>query len=316
MTLTVTAPGKLMLAGEYAVLHGGIALVVAVDRRVVARLAPRTSGQSEFLAGIGNFFHRHGDHDLADIACQIAVDSAAFYRRQTKLGLGSSAAVTVAAIGCVLAHGRGRDHASPHEILRVASLVHGNVQGARGARGSGADLAASTYGGAISYTQADGVVTTFSALPSSCCMSAFFTGHSADTATLVATVQAHREQPQTSAAIALIASASRDATDAMVSNDSLAFVAALQRNAIAVAELGASSTLDLETAAVRIVRSELQRNDVCVKTTGAGGGDIAVIISPYPLDPAMVKQAIERAGAIEIPLTVTPRGVDITAASG
>ncbi len=36
-TMTATAPGKLILTGEYAVLDGAPAVVVAMDRRVVAR---------------------------------------------------------------------------------------------------------------------------------------------------------------------------------------------------------------------------------------------------------------------------------------
>ena len=37
--MIATAPGKLILTGEYAVLDGAPALVVAMDRRAVARRA-------------------------------------------------------------------------------------------------------------------------------------------------------------------------------------------------------------------------------------------------------------------------------------
>ncbi|HKU42775.1 MAG TPA: hypothetical protein VJR89_31670, partial [Polyangiales bacterium] len=37
--MLVSAPGKMMIAGEYAVLHGSEALVAAVDRRALARFA-------------------------------------------------------------------------------------------------------------------------------------------------------------------------------------------------------------------------------------------------------------------------------------
>jgi phosphomevalonate kinase len=33
-----SAPGKLLLAGEYSVLEGGVAVVMAVDRRARARI--------------------------------------------------------------------------------------------------------------------------------------------------------------------------------------------------------------------------------------------------------------------------------------
>ena len=38
--MSFSAPGKLFLAGEYAVLAEGTAVVTAVDRRAVARFVP------------------------------------------------------------------------------------------------------------------------------------------------------------------------------------------------------------------------------------------------------------------------------------
>ena len=42
MIVTATAPGKLVLLGEYAVLEGAPALVMAIDRRAEVRLETRT----------------------------------------------------------------------------------------------------------------------------------------------------------------------------------------------------------------------------------------------------------------------------------
>lgn len=43
MRLTASAPGKLVLLGEYAVLDGAPALVLAVNRRARAALATTTA---------------------------------------------------------------------------------------------------------------------------------------------------------------------------------------------------------------------------------------------------------------------------------
>nr|MBA3501924.1 hypothetical protein [Deltaproteobacteria bacterium] len=48
-----TAPGKLILTGEYAVLDGAPAIVTAVDRRAVAR-RDAVRGSSPFLLAVAH----------------------------------------------------------------------------------------------------------------------------------------------------------------------------------------------------------------------------------------------------------------------
>src|SRR5215831_414462 len=99
VVMIATAPGKLILTGEYAVLDGAQAIVVAVDRRAVARRNATPRGSSPFLVAVAEeIAARRGASDpAARAALEISVDSTAFYNRAQKLGLGSSAAVTVAA---------------------------------------------------------------------------------------------------------------------------------------------------------------------------------------------------------------------------
>jgi len=86
----VVAPGKLLLSGAYAVLEGAPALVMAVDRYVVADDARRGSPSPEIAAAMP-----------ADEAPH--VDASALFNGDKKLGLGSSAAGVVAALGVVAA---------------------------------------------------------------------------------------------------------------------------------------------------------------------------------------------------------------------
>ena len=93
--MIVSAPGKLILAGEYAVLRGGIAVVAAVRRRAVARVVPHDPGRvlSPFLDAAARVLE---SADAADAAAllrgSIEVDTSALHDGPTKLGLGSSAA--------------------------------------------------------------------------------------------------------------------------------------------------------------------------------------------------------------------------------
>jgi hypothetical protein len=86
--MIATAPGKLILTGEYAVLDGAPALVVAVDRRVAARRHTGPRGSSPFLiAVVDELAARYGaDHPATRAAMEIVVDSRAFFLGTTKLG--------------------------------------------------------------------------------------------------------------------------------------------------------------------------------------------------------------------------------------
>ena len=85
--MIATAPGKLILTGEYAVLDGAPALVIAVNRRVIAthKRAPR--GSSAFLLAVTEeILKRYGaDHPAARATMEIAVDSRPLYDGTTKL---------------------------------------------------------------------------------------------------------------------------------------------------------------------------------------------------------------------------------------
>lgn len=167
--LRASAPGKVLLAGEYAVLVGAEAVVMAVDRRVVARVVAdpatdpdaRAAARSPFIEAVAAAVagHAGADSPAARAAQALAVDSRALRAVDgIKLGLGSSAAVTVAACACALAQGEPEGDAAParltdrlvhHLVHRLAHAAHGAAQSTQGARGSGADIAASVYGGIL-----------------------------------------------------------------------------------------------------------------------------------------------------------------------
>lgn len=133
----ILAPGKLVLAGEYAVLDGAPALVMAIDRGVSCDVEPGGDGV------------RIETPDGDDRFVRPALDGAAPGRYRFaawnpvdlpgKPGFGGSAAACVAAC---LAAGRPASD---------AIAIHHRVQGG----GSGIDVAASIHGGVLRFQ--DGV---------------------------------------------------------------------------------------------------------------------------------------------------------------
>jgi len=303
-----SAPGKLMLAGEYAVLDGAPAVMAAVSRRVVAQLgAPREA--SPFLAAAAaQVLAARGDGPAARAAHTIEVDSSALREGADKLGLGSSAAATVAAIACALAH---EDAALDlDEVHRLAAAAHGDVQERRGARGSGADIAASTYGGFLAFTS--GAARTLPA-PDGLAILPFWTGAPADTVTLVAAITEARAAKPTAvgAALKAIGLSAQALVHAIEGGRPDLAVTALGDGGRALAMLGQIAGVALEPACVATARAALEPLGGTAKTCGAGGGDVAIAALPTAADLEAARAAIRAVGGAPLGISLGAPGVDI-----
>lgn len=161
------APGKVVLWGEYAVLHGAPALVMAVNRYARCRLAAgagdawkcRSAGFAAAAETVSRARLLEPSAPAAE-SCwailwqvlqhlqafpeggQTEFDTAGFHEQGHKLGLGSSAALSVAVYGaaCRLLD-RRPDPAAAFEIHRLL----------QGGRGSGIDIAAAWHGGTLRF---------------------------------------------------------------------------------------------------------------------------------------------------------------------
>jgi phosphomevalonate kinase len=303
-----TAPGKLLLTGEYAVLDGAPALMIAVDRRAIARPG-EVPASSPFLVAVADeLASRRGAADPAvAIARTIVVDSTAFYDGDHKLGLGSSAAVTVAATALALA--ATEDAGNRAQILAIALAAHASAQGLRGVRGSGADIAAAVYGGTLAFERGNVQPLRW---PAAVRLIAFFTGQSADTVELVAQVTAHRGNAEVARALAAIADVSR-ATCAVLDAAEPAsnlLITQLDLAAEATGLLATTTGLALVPDCVRAARSAMKPLGGTAKTTGAGGGDVGVAVIPATADATLATRLLIEAGCQPLPLAVDATGVD------
>ena len=131
------APGKAMLIGEYAVLDGAPAVVAAVDCYAVGRLCPGEPG-SPFIACAMS----EASAALAELGVSArppaglvpVVDTQSFSVNGRKLGVGSSASATVAAVGALLAAAGVAvdERACQRVVQRAATRAHDAAQGVRG----------------------------------------------------------------------------------------------------------------------------------------------------------------------------------------
>jgi phosphomevalonate kinase len=297
------APGKLVLTGAYAVLEGAPAVVVAVDRHAVADTAHvAASPPAEVRAAFG-------------AAAAPAIDVAALQDAGgRKLGLGSSAAAVVAALGARAA-ARGEDIATRscrEAIFDAAREAHARVQSG----GSGVDIAASTFGGALRYTLGGGAPSIRALhVPPSLVLGTFFSGESARTSDLRARVDAARARRPD--AYAPLARAMHDgavaAADAFEAGDARAFVHAAAAYGRLLARLGHFADAPIVPAGWDGLSEHAVGEGGAFLPSGAGGGDVAVWLGTAVPSASFLARAAGL-GLQSLALSVDPDGLSAAAA--
>lgn len=159
---SASVPGSVMLMGEHAVLFDKAALVCAVNKRISVVLQPNSdSDLIKIYSDIGTYssnrFQLINDEKFNFILAVLGYFQDKFQcgfsltvssEFSEKLGLGSSAAVTVAVIA-VVHNWLNNKRIQDFSLFQLARNLIRKVQG----RGSGADVAASVYGGVIFFQQ-------------------------------------------------------------------------------------------------------------------------------------------------------------------
>jgi phosphomevalonate kinase len=291
------APGKLVLTGAYAVLDGAPAIAAAVDRYAIADTARCTATPSAEI------------HAAFGTRAAPEVDVAMLENRTGgKLGLGSSAAALVAALGAS-ALDRGEDISDP--IVRRGLFLSARDAHARAQNGgSGVDVAASVYGGVIRYTiEAREAAVEAVEWPSGLVLAAYFTGHSARTSDLLARVRAARERsPHGVARMAgALFSAAVAAAGAMRRGAS-EFVQCAQTYGALLSELGALADAPIVPDACAELAKIAATQHAAFLPSGAGGGDVAVWLGVSDPSEHFAAQA-ERLGFSSLALRIDLGGV-------
>ncbi|MGE0788509.1 MAG: mevalonate kinase [Sandaracinaceae bacterium] len=284
MIVVVSAPGKLMIAGEYAVLDGAEAIVTAVDARLVARGSdPSADGSDTGSSGSPDpaelppealLAREHAEKHLGATPMTLRLDKTALVRDGRKLGLGSSSAASAAVAGAVLAW-HGQDPAAHRErIFEWALAGHRAVA----PEGSGADVAAATLGGVVRYHRDRPSEARRIAWPSALHLEVVWTGTPARTSDFVAKVSALRDRDPAGyrAAMDELRGAARGLADAIEQGDASAAVRDAGRHGRAMGELGRAAGATIVTESLQRVADLAEACGGASKPSGAGGGDVAL----------------------------------------
>ena len=306
--MTLSAPGKLILFGEYAVLEGAPAVVMAVNRR--ALIAPRPKGYEPATSLVSHAYAQARAHfGLAPEPCLYSVDSRAFYRGRLKLGLGSSAAATVLALAAA-AREAGRDlsaHDTRHELWR---LGHAAQNSYFGRQGSGLDLAASLFGGITLFESAT-PTPRFSpfAWPESLRLSFYWLGQPASTADFLGGLARFRQQRPDDYQAHLAALGEVAGRLCRAPLAAAPMLAALNAYAEALDRLGQAAALPILTAPMAALCLVARELGGAAKPSGAGGGDFLLAVFEDAPNEAVFAQKAAAAGLCRIPFAAEPQGL-------
>ncbi len=311
-SVTVSAPGKIVLSGEYAVLHGGPAVAAAVDRRARVTLQANASGLVEVEApgfqpgcyryrasadgklesldtapepGAFDLFERAwAAYPLAtDTGVSVTLDTRQFVAADRKLGLGSSAALCVALTAAL------SGHTDATEIARRAGKVHREFQGG----GSGVDVASAAHGGIILF-RAEPATTQTLTMPSGLHVAVLWSGQPASTAERIRTLADGLQRGEGRATLDQLVQASAMLARCWQRGDAQELLACYPRYNQALQAFDADHNLDIYGAGHAELAAVADAAGLVYKPCGAGGGDVGVALS---LEQRQLEKFVKQAAA-------------------
>lgn len=263
--MIASAPGKVILFGEHAVVYGRHAVVTAINRRCYAEVEKSSEFRIRSKIGISGLdfkkhpyisyavkrFREYKSIDGAEIKIESEIPVSS--------GLGSSSAVTVSVLKGLNAEFDGG--LSHEDIYKIARSVELDVQG----KGSGTDPYISTYGGAWlipdkkNFNIGDLQLVVIDSQQSS------------STRKMVSRVAHLRDEyPLIDAVFDVIDRISIDSVDYLQNKDLKALSKLIHLNQCML------KSIDVSTEIIDLLIQNLSQSGVTAKITGAGGGGCVV----------------------------------------
>lgn len=286
--IIATAPGKVVLSGEYAVLDGAPAVAMAVTRR--ASVVVEAHGREVFRVTSPGFSESQGEFTVDEdglhwLSCgatfalvdavwnaaapqlqgtrDIMLDSRAFLSATTrdKTGLGSSAALVVALCAAMRAS---------TDVSSIAHRAHVEWQGGVG---SGIDIACSLNGGLLEYRR-DGSSAVTLGWPTGLFFKLLWSGRPASTRDKLGLLNASTRQPSR---VRLVSAAEAVAAKWRAA-DAGAIVAQYRDYIEQLRAFSADHGLGVFDAGHAELAEKAVGTGVVYKPCGAGGGDVGIVL--------------------------------------
>ena len=295
-----SAPGKVVLCGEYAVLEGAPAICMAINRRARAIVTVtaadfqtvRTSGYIEggwsFAVDEKGNFEWIGDAPPAgglellrevwtgmDVngSFDISLDTSEFLDADSgsKLGLGSSAALTVALVAALSKVTSSANVDGAHAADAHRRLQHG--------RGSGVDIAASLAGGVIEYRMQEASPCRPEKWPAGLEYAILWSGLPSSTSEKLQRLDEARHSKQSATSMSRLCDAAEETARCWSAGATAEILAGFDRYVEALMQFDVDHDLGIFDAGHRELAEAAAKRSLIYKPCGAGGGDTGVVFA-------------------------------------
>lgn len=321
-TLSTSAPGKLVLSGEYAVLDGAPAVAMAVNRRATVTVSAfedgyhvidsighdqgrfkSIDGKLQFLAGESS--HRLFAAVWDTVAPTLSgnrlfrLDTSRFVDPDSgaKLGIGSSAAMTVAL--CAALVGASADR---QQVVDAAMRAHRLFQDGVG---SGVDIASSVAGGMIEY-RIDQTVSIQSAWPDGVCYTLLWSGVSANSKEKLKQLNGQTRR----LSCTVLGDSAERVANAWRLNDRHVLIDEYANYVEALSRFDNDHKLGIFDAGHDELRDAALRQGLVYKPCGAGGGDVGMVLGTDASELKAFAKHATRQGFQTLDMQIDSHGVD------
>ena len=312
-TVRASAPGKLMFAGEYSVVDGSApSLAVAVDGRVTVSVTPGGERWRVTSPSMELDEAPVGDVPVVDAAvadCS-GLPQGGLVSISTELpvgaGLGSSAALCVAAVGALRALA-GLDAPTVEDVVRVHRAAQGGV-------GSGYDVATCLLGGVVRFELVhDEPKAERLAWPQGLAYAVLTSGLKASTVALVERVRAWREAKGDEAErwVVPMGARAREVAEAFALGESPAILDAVANAEEALVAMDRAGAIGLMPRTHAELKAAVEDAGAYARTSGAGGGDCVWALSPDPAVIAAAVEAVRGLGFAPVEAAISERGLEV-----
>ena len=283
--MNASAPGKLFLVGEYAVLENGPAVLVPVRQRANVTIeAADTSEVISHTTTVEKFSLEQAlqhfpllQATVTELGCleqlehaQLNLDTSEFFRDNVKLGLGSSAALTVALVKLF------EPDATANEQLEKAARCHLAFQSGVG---SGADIALAAMDEPIVFQRGESPIAVV--IPDDLHMLAIWSGEPASTTSYVEAVNRWQQNNPDAyqSHISDLHDTASECVDCLGKNDTDQVLARIEQYDRHLQHLSSASGVNFYNQAHLKMRKKVELVHCAYKPSGAGGGDFGIAYS-------------------------------------
>lgn len=264
---TASAPGKLILFGEHAVIYGYPCIGIAISKRISAtvqqaardKIITPSVVKSPFVEEALKYFRQK-----YKVVGQVLITTNGDFSHH--VGLGSSSAVTVAVIKALSQFFNIK--LSSREVFDISYKIVLSIQKV----GSGFDVAVAAYGGALYFKNGGGVIEqlSISQLP----LIIGYSGTKADTATIVKKIsQEYKKNTRFAPIFSSIGNIVDTAKNTLVEGNFEKAGKLMTENHRLLQELGVSTKKLNE-----MVEAAISAGAYGGKLSGAGGGDCMIAL--------------------------------------